>query len=127
MSLSFDEIVEAHKAWEDMDERLNILIGFNPATSNHYGIIQLYNQRIDSRTSDEKILEIRTKYLRWREHILAIFAEKHIYPNAELFNKLFSVDDMYGILHFLGIAVDIDRNAETYRENIYNYLEKRKI
>ena len=45
MSLSLDEFVEAQKAWEKMDERLNRLIGFNPATSNHYGVIQLYNQR----------------------------------------------------------------------------------
>ena len=61
MSLSFDEIAEVHRAWEEMDERLNKLIGFNPATSNHYGIIQLYNQRIDSNTTDEEIIKLMIK------------------------------------------------------------------
>ena len=126
MSLSFDEIAEAHRAWEEMDERLNKLIGFNPATSNHYEIIRLYNQRIDQKTSDEKIIEIRTKFLKWREQILSIFAEKNFYPDTILFNKLFAVDGMYGTIYFLGVEVDIDSNVETYRRSIYNYLEMRK-
>ena len=126
MSLSLDEFVEAQKAWEKMDERLNRLIGFNPATSNHYGVIQLYNQRINLSTSDERIIEIRTKFLKWREQILSIFAENNFYPDTILFNKLFAVDGMYGTIHFLGIEVDIDSNVETYRRSIYNYLEMRK-
>ena len=126
MSLSLDEFVEARKAWEKMDERLNRLIGFNPATSNHYGVIQLYNQRINLSTSDERIIEIRTKFLKWREQILSICAEKDFYPNTERFNNFFSVDGMYGTLYFLGIEVDIDSNVETYRRSIYNYLEMRK-
>ena len=75
MSLSFDEIAEVHRAWAEMDERLNKLIGFNPATSNHYGIIQLYNQRIDSNTTDEEIIKIRSAYLSWKNDIIAILAE----------------------------------------------------
>ena len=126
MSLSLDEFVEAQNAWEKMDERLNRLIGFNPATSNHYGVIQLYNQRINLSTSDERIIEIRTKFLKWREQILSIFAENNFYPDTILFNKLFAVDGMYGTIHFLGIEVDIDSNVETYRRSIYNYLEMRK-
>lgn len=126
MSLSLDEFVEAQKAWEKMDERLHRLIGFNPATSNHYGVIQLYNQRINLSTSDERIIEIRTKFLKWREQILSIFAENNFYPDTILFNKLFAVDGMYGTIHFLGIEVDIDSNVETYRRSIYNYLEMRK-
>ena len=124
MSLSFDEIAEVHRAWEEMDERLNKLIGFNPATSNHYGIIQLYNQRINAETSDEKIIAIRTKFLKWRNHIFSIFAEKNYYPNAEQFNQFFSIDGMYGNLNFLDVPVDIENNAEAYRTNIYNYLER---
>ena len=126
MSLSLEEFIEATNAWEKMDERLNKLIGFNPATSNHYGIIRLYNQRIDQKTSDEKIIEIRTKFLKWREQILSIFAENNFYPDTILFNKLFAVDSMYGTIYFLDIEVDIDSNAEVYRENICNYLEMRK-
>ena len=126
MSLSLDEFVEAQKAWKKMDERLHRLIGFNPATSNHYGIIQLYNQRINAETSDEKIIEIRTKFLKWRKQIFSIFAEKNYYPNAEQFNKFFSIDGMYGNLYFLGVPVDLDNNAEAYRTNIYNYLERGK-
>lgn len=123
MSLSFDEFVEAQKAWNKMDERLNRLLGFNPATSNHYGIIQLYNHRIDLSTSDEKIIDIRTKFVKWQEQILSIFAEKDFYPNTERFNNLFSVDGMYGTLYFLGKSVDIDRDTAIYRKYIYHYLE----
>ena len=65
MSLSLEEFIEATNAWKKMAERLKRLIGFNPATSNHYGVIQLYNQRINLSTSDERITEIRSKYLEW--------------------------------------------------------------
>ena len=123
MSLSLDEFVEAQKAWKKMDERLNRLIGFNPATSNHYGVIQLYNQRINLSTSDERIIEIRAKFLKWKEQVLSIFAEKDFYPNTEHFNNLFSVDGMYGTLYFLGKPVDIDRDTAIYRKYIYDYLE----
>ena len=126
MSLSLEEFIKANEAWKKMEERLNRLIGFNPSTSNHYGIIQLYNQRINLSTSDERIIEIRTKFLKWREQILSIFAENNFYPDTILFNKLFAVDGMYGTIHFLGIEVDIDSNVETYRRSIYNYLEMRK-
>ena len=123
MSLSLDEFIEANKVWEKMDERLNRLIGFNPATSNHYGIIQLYNHRIDLSTSDEKIINIRTKFVKWREQILSIFAEKDFYPNTERLNNLFSIDGMYGTLYFLGKPVDIDSDIEIYRKNFYDYLK----
>ena len=79
MSLSFDEFLEAHRAWDEMDERLNKLIGFNPATSNHYGIIQLYNQPIDAKTSDEEIIKIRSAYLNWKNEIIAILSEYNLF------------------------------------------------
>lgn len=123
MSLSLDEFVEAKKAWEKMDERLHRLIGFNPATSNHYGIIQLYNQRINFSTSDERIIEIRAKFLKWKEQVLSIFAENKFYLNMERFNTLFTIDGMYGTLYFLGKPVDIDSGAERYRKHIYDYLK----
>ena len=123
MSLSFDEIAEAHRTWEEMDERLNKLIGFNPATSNHYGVIQLYNQRINLSTSDERIIEIRAKFLKWKEQVLSIFAENKFYLNTERFNTLFTIDGMYGTLYFLGKPVDIDSGAERYRKHIYDYLK----
>jgi hypothetical protein len=102
---------------------LHRLIGFNPATSNHYGIIQLYNKRIDSSSSDERIIDIRTKFVKWREQILSIFAEKDFYPNTERFNNFFSFDGMFGTLYFLGKPVDIDSGAERYRKHIYDYLK----
>ena len=123
MSLSLDEFVEAQKAWEKMDERLNRLIGFNPATSNHYGVIQLYNQRINLSTSDERIIEIRAKFLKWKEQVLSIFAENKFCLNTERFNTLFTIDGMYGTLYFLGKPVDIDSGAERYRKHIYDYLK----
>ena len=123
MSLSLEEFIKANEDWEKMEERLNRLIGFNPATSNHYGIIQLYNQRINLSTSDEIIVDIRTKFVKWREEILSIFAEKDFYPDAKLFNTLFSVDGMYGTLYFLGEPVDIDSGAERYRKHICDYLK----
>lgn len=118
MSLSFDEIVGARKAWEEMDERLKRLIGFNPATSNHYGIIQLYNQRIDANTSDNEIIKISTDYLNWKKEIIAILSENDLVFDDEQFNKLFSVDGMYGTLTFLGVAVDIHQKTDVYRDTV---------
>ena len=118
MSLSFDEIVEVHREWAEMDERLNKLIGFNPATSNHYGIIQLYNQRIDANTSDNEIIKIRTDYLNWKKEIVAILYENDLVFDDEQFNKLFSVDGMYGTLTFLGVAVDIHQKTDVYRDTV---------
>ena len=124
MSLSLDEFVEAHKAWEKMDERLNRLIGFNPATSNHYGVIQLYNQRIDLSTSDERIIEIRSKYLEWKNKVLDVFVQNSIFYSTEELDKLFRVDYMYGTLYFLDSPVDIYGEFEPTLERIKRYIEK---
>ena len=122
MSLSLDEFVEAQKAWEKMDERLNRLIGFNPATSNHYGIIQLYNQPIDSKTSDEEIIKIRSAYLNWKNEIIAILSEYNLFFEDDKFCELFSVDSMSGRLSFLDVEVNIYQNANIYRETIEHML-----
>ena len=124
MSLSLDEFVEAHKAWEKMDERLNRLIGFNPATSNHYGVIQLYNQRINLSTSDERIIEIRSKYLEWKNKVLDVFVQNSVFYSTEELNKLFGVDCMYGTLYFLDSPVDIYEEFEPTLERIKRYIEK---
>ena len=122
MSLSFDEIAEVHRAWEEMDERLNKLIGFNPATSNHYGIIQLYNQRIDSNTTDEEIIKIRSAYLSWKNDIIAILAEYNLFFEDDKFCELFSIDSMSGRLYFLDEEVDIYQSADVYRKIIKRML-----
>lgn len=122
MSLSFDEIAEVHRAWEEMDERLNKLIGFNPATSNHYGIIQLYNQPIDAKTSDEEIIKIRSAYLNWKNEIIAILSEYNLFFEDDKFCELFSVDSMSGRVTFLDVEVNIYRNADIYRETIERML-----
>lgn len=123
MSLSLDEFVEAHKAWDKMDERLNRLIGFNPATSNHYGKIQLYNHRINDQTSDEEIIKIRSEYLNWKNSIIAILSDFNLVFDEEEFCKLFSVDGMFGTLTFLGIVVDVHQNTEMYREAVERLLD----
>ena len=123
MSLSLDEFVEVQKAWEKMDERLNRLIGFNPATSNHYGIIQLYNQPIDSKTSDEEIIKIRSDYLNWKNNIIAIFSKFDLELDDEQFCKLFYVDGMFGTLTFLGIEVDIQQNTDVYFETVERLID----
>ena len=124
MSLSLDEFVEAQKAWKKMDERLHRLIGFNPATSNHYGIIQLYNKRIDSSSSDERIIEIRSKYLEWKNKVLDVFVQNSVFYSTEELNKLFRVDCMYGTLYFLDSPVDIYGEFEPTLERIKRYIEK---
>ena len=122
MSLSFDEIAEAHRAWEEMDERLNRLLGFNPATSNHYGIIQLYNQRINDQTSDEEIMKIRSAYLSWKNDIIAILAEYNLFFEDDKLCVLFSIDSMSGRLSFLEEELDIYRSADVFREIIERML-----
>lgn len=122
MSLSLDEFDEALKAWEEMDERLNRLIGFNPATSNHYGIIQLYNQPIDDKTSDEEIIKIRSAYLNWKNEIIAILSEYNLFFEDDTFSELFSVDSMSGRLSFLDEELDIYQSADVYREIIERML-----
>lgn len=123
MSLSLDEFSEARKAWEKMNERLNRLLGFNPTTSNHYGIVQLYNQRISNKTSDEEILKIRSDYLNWKKNILAIFSKFDLELDEEQFCKLFSFDGMFGTLTFLGIEVDIQQNTDVYYEIVERLMD----
>ena len=124
MSLSLEEFIKANEAWEEMDERLNRLIGFNPATSNHYGIIQLYNQKINLSTSDERIIEIRSKYLEWKNKVLDVFAQNSVFYSTEELNKLFREDCMYGTLYFLDSPVDIYGEFEPTLERIKRYIEK---
>ena len=124
MSLSLEEFIKANEAWEKMDERLNRLIGFNPATGNHYGVIQLYNQRINLSTSDERIIEIRSKYLEWKNKVLDVFVQNSVFYSTEELNKLFRVDCMYGTLYFLDSPVDIYGEFEPTLERIKRYIEK---
>ena len=124
MSLSLEEFIKANEAWEKMEERLNRLIGSNPATSNHYGIIQLYNQRINLSTSDERIIEIRSKYLEWENKVLDVFVQNSVFYSTEELNKLFRVDCMYGTLYFLDSPVDIYGEFEPTLERIKRYIEK---
>lgn len=124
MSLSLEEFIEATNAWEKMDERLNGLIGFNPATSNHYGVIQLYNQRINLSTSDERITEIRSKYLEWKNKVLDVFAQNSVFYSTEELDKLFRVDHMYGTLYFLDSPVNIYGEFEPTSERIKRYIGK---
>lgn len=124
MSLSLEEFIEATNAWEKMDERLNRLIGFNPATSNHYGVIQLYNQRIDLSSSDERIIEIRSKYLEWKNKVLDVFVQNSVFYSTEELDKLFRVDYMYGTLYFLDSPVNIYGKFEPTLERIKRYIGK---
>ena len=124
MSLSLEEFIKANEAWEKMDERLNRLIGFNPATSNHYGVIQLYNQRINLSTSDERIMEIRSKYLEWKNKVLDVFVQNSVFYSTEELDKLFRVDYMYGTLYFLDSPVNIYGEFEPTLERIKRYIEK---
>ena len=124
MSLSLEEFIKANEAWEKMEERLNRLIGFNPATSNHYGVIQLYNQRINLSTSDERIIEIRSKYLEWKNKVLDVFVQNSVFYSTEEFDKLFREDYMYGTLYFLDSPVDIYGEFEPTLERIKRYIEK---
>ena len=126
MSLSFEEFAQALERCHAMDERLQKLFGFNPTTCDHYGIIRLYNQRIDSRTADETIIAIRNKYLKWRKAILDIFEAQGVSPDEEDFDAMFRVSGMYGTLYFLDIPVDIDGDPEIFRQKILAFLENEK-
>lgn len=128
MSLTFEQMAQSHKRWDEMDERLKKLIGFNPATSNHYGSIQLYNHQISKQTSDEEILKLRADYLEWRKGILNILEENGYIPDNNEFNDLFSISGMFGTLYFLGVPVDIYGDIDkTYRQRILVYLTRKGI
>lgn len=125
MSLTYEGFTESIKQWEEMDIRLNKLLGFNPATSNHYGIIQLYNNRISAKTTDNEILDIRKKYVRWKKEILGIFKDNKYTISDEEFSKLFSVDYMYGTISFLGTSLDLNNGKGFYNEIIKNYIKEK--
>lgn len=125
MSLSFDEFVSAHKVWKRMDKRLHELFGFNPATSNHYGCILLYNNRISEQTTDEEIIKIRADYLTWKNELIVILSELGISFDEEQLSKLFFVDGMFGTITFLGDKIDIHKSANIHRETISKLLSEK--
>ena len=132
MSLTFEQMAEAHKRYEKMDERLKKLIGFNPTTSNHYGCIQLYNHEIDMRTTDEEIMKLRADYLKWRDKVINLISECGFTTDNEdfndQFNDMFSVSGMFGTLYFLGIPINIHTEPDdTYRERIELCLIRRGL
>lgn len=127
MSLSADEFMQAYKEREEMAERLIRLLGFDPAYSNHYGVIKIYNCEIGTQTTDEEILEIRKKYVGWRENILAFLAERGYTPkDMKEFSSLFDIDGMFGVMYFLGVYLDIDKGIEKYVPKMLEFLETRE-
>lgn len=124
MSLSFDEMAEIYKAGRAISKRLTGLIGFDPSTSNHYGIRQLYNHRIDEKTTDEEILKLRRDYLAWRGEVIAFFEANGRSVDDDEFDTLFSLSLMYGTIAFLGIPLDIYAGIDPYRERMLGAIEK---
>ena len=122
MSLSLEGLALALEEWRAVEKRLIELIGFNPATSNHYGMIRLYNQRINSKTTDEEILGIRSAFLSWKKEILEMLEEKGIAVDDELWGGLFYIDGMYGPMSFLGVDLDIYSGIDEYREALETIL-----
>ncbi len=117
--------MKAGREWDEMEERLFGLFGFNPANSNHYGDILLYNKRICAQTKDEELLAIRAAFVAWREDILAIFREVGYRLEVEGLKGMFAVDPMFGTVTFLGIELDVYGGAEAYRGAIRRYLRER--
>ena len=123
MSLSLEALHEADKAWRQMSNRLFDLLGFVPASSDHYGIIRMYNIEIGSKTSDEELLKINSDFLKWKEEIIGMFAEKKIVLDKKLWEAMSSDDLMFGMTYFLGIAVDIYSGVDKYREVLEKLLD----
>ena len=127
MSLNHKQFMEACREWEEMDKRLIKLIGFNPATSNHYGLINLYNNHINKNTTDKEILEIQVKYVEWRKEILAFFKDNGYDLGKEEFSKLFSVVGLFGRVTFLDEVLDLDKETKYYFPLIESYIKKKTI
>ena len=117
MSLSLEEFIEAGKNSRKIRERLEELFGFSPAISNHYGVVRMYNQKIEPDTPKSTLLAHRAKYLEWKAKVVEIINEKCGYvPTDDLLDGLFRVDFMYGTLYFMDIPVDIYGDFEPYRQ-----------
>jgi len=127
MSLTNEQFMEAIAASREMDERLTKLFGFSPATSNHYGRINIYNVEINRKTTDERLLDIRAKYVNWKTGILKIFAEYGFEPEYNHLCEMFRSDPMFGTLEFLEIPVDIEKSPEAYRDAIVGYLRANNL
>lgn len=126
MSLSREAFESASDASEELMRRLIKLLGYNhDAITDHYEMTFLYNQRIFVGTPDEEILEIRERFLRWQEKLLAVFAEYGATMDAEQIKPLFSKNGMQGEIYFLNISVDIDGDIDRYRPAILSFLEKK--
>ena len=125
MSLSFEEFMKAGREWDKMEERLFGLFGFNPANSNHYGVIHLYNKEIGAHTKDEELLAIRAAFVAWREEILAIFREEGYCPEEKELGRMLTADPMFGTVTFLGVLLDVYGGAEAYRSAIQKYVRER--
>ncbi len=123
MSLSWEEFDEVQKTSQVMDERLKRLFGFNASTSNHYGMRRLYNQEIDSKTTDEELIAIRAAFVKWRTRVLALLAEKNVSVTDELWDRLFYYDCMFGGVWFLLDPLDIYETEDRSRERIERLLD----
>lgn len=126
MSLTYDQFNSAEEAYDKLKNRLIQLLGFNPSVNDHYGITHLYNKEIFVQTSDEEIMDIHNRFLRWQESILAIFAENGVVLDGNQVKELFRVSGMCGTMYFLEVPVDIDGGTEPYRPAILSYLENWK-
>ena len=127
MSLSREQFDAASDAADELGRRLVRLFGFShPAITDHYCCTHLYNKSISVEMTDEEILEIHEKFLRWKEKILAVFAEYGADMDAKRMKSLFRSDRMCGTMYFLDIPVDIDAGTDLYRPAILTFLEKKK-
>ncbi len=127
MSLSYEAFRESSNASDRWRKRLVELLGYGHyAITDHYDCMHLYNQSIFAQMSDEEILAIHERFLRWQEKILAVFAEYGAAMDEAQLKSLFDTNRMQGSMYFLNVRIDIDAEMDIYRPAILNFLEAKK-
>lgn len=126
MSLDLAGFTEACRRWDELDERIRKLLGFNPAKDDHYGYIRMYNEFIDTETTDERIVEIFNNFVKWRNEILDFFEKNDYKLDIDQLKMLFRMEWETGLLKFLGIYVRTDLGTEPFEKAIIEYIQSKK-
>lgn len=119
MSLRIGEVKEAYERYEILRQKVIDLLGIDVLYCNHYGMCLLYNEEIDLKTTDKKIIKIADKFKKLYFKIKELFDSNGVEWKEEYFTN----EGTYGSLCFLKTVIDINNGVEYLKPTIDEFIK----
>lgn len=118
MSIRLEDFHKIEEKHRKIKEKVIAVLGVDVINDNHYGDTLLFNQEINIKTEDSKIIEIWNKYVDLYKELENIFKKN----NIELKDEYFFQDPMSGFINFLGVTIDVYKGLSLLEPAVIEFI-----